>query len=99
MENIIVEETNDSITTQPLAASNAASKKELNKVITDLGLKLTILQTSINNNEAGTDFKAHSLSNSIYALQEQLDKTRRMFTVLSIVTSIVAALVVNLYFN
>jgi hypothetical protein len=95
MENIIVEETNNSIATQPLAAS----KEELNKVITDLELKLTILQTNIHNNEAGTDFKIHSLSNSIYALQEQLDKTRRMFTVLSIVTFIVAALAVNLYFN
>jgi hypothetical protein len=95
MENIIVEETNDSITIQPLSAT----KEELNKVITDLELKLTILQTIINNNEAGVDFKVHSLSNSIYALQEQLDKTRRMFTVLSIVTSIVAAVVANLYFN
>jgi len=95
MENLIIEEANGNTTTKPLAAS----KEELNKAITDLELKLTILQTNASTVEAGTDFKLESLSNSIYALQEQLDKTRRMFVVLSVVTFIAVALVVNLYFN
>jgi hypothetical protein len=95
MENLIVEETHHIATTQ----LSSASKEELNKAITDLESKLTILQTNASTVEAGTNLKLESLSNSVYALQEQLDKTRRMFTVLSIVTSIVAALVVNLYFN
>jgi hypothetical protein len=95
MENLIIEKVNGTTTYQSILAT----KEELNKVITDLELRLTILQTNASTVEAGTNFKLESLSNSIYALQEQLDKTRRMFTVLSVVTFIAVVLVINLYFN
>ena len=95
MENLIIEKVNGTATYQPILAT----KEELNKVITDLELRLTILQTNASTVEAGTDFKLESLSNSVYALQKQLDRTRRMFVVLSVVTSIAVALIVNLYFN
>jgi hypothetical protein len=100
MENLIIEKVNGTTTYQPIVASKEElNKAMLNKAITDLELKLTILQTNASTVEAGTSLKLESLSNSVYALQEQLDKIRRMFTALSVVTFIAITLVINLYFN
>ena len=83
---------------------NTAESAELNKNIADMELRLLSLQTNV----SGLDCKVESLSNSVYSIEEKLNKTEamvavlsvmteKMIAVLSVATTIIAALVVNLY--
>ena len=67
---------------------------ELNKNISDMELKLLL---SLQTNVSGLDCKVESLSNSVYSIEEKLNKTEAMVVVLLVATTIIAGLVVNLY--